>query len=190
MATSVFPFPPGCPAKDRKRMKVRQVQNESGRRRKKQLVTSPPQFITLCSIWSQENLSHHLHLPQPNSTPRPLWLTHLFSLYDCIHQEKMTNLMFWDEINCNCVCGFLFCFVFCFFFTQLEFFSLITASACVKSLQNRMLYWQLDSEPEGWYISLSGFQKGEGVGIGPRLCQTEKSQLFLLSLEDWLDTGV
>lgn len=39
-----------------------------------------------------------------------------------------------------------------------------------------MQYRQLDSEPDGRYISLSGFQKGKGVGIGLRFCQTEKSQ--------------
>lgn len=47
MATSFSPLPPGRPTRDRNRMKVRKVQNESRRRRKRQLVTSPPQFITL-----------------------------------------------------------------------------------------------------------------------------------------------
>lgn len=51
---------------------------------------------------------------------------------------------------------------------QLEFSSLITASGRVKSRRNRKQRWQLDGEPEGRYISLSGFQKDEGVGIDLR----------------------
>lgn len=58
-----------------------------------------------------------------------------------------------------------------------------TTHRCVKSPWNRMLHWQLDNLPEGRYMSLSGFQSGEGVGIGLYLCQTETSQqrMFLLS---------
>lgn len=78
-----------------------------------------------------------------------------------------------------CVC------FYCFF--EFWFSWLITARGCVKSLRNRTQRWQLDSEPGGGCISLSGFQKGEGVGIGLRLRQTEREAArgsFTLSLED------
>lgn len=70
MATSVFPLLPEGPTRGREGMKVRKVQNESRRRQKRHLVASPPQFITLRDIWSQEALIIYTFLSthQPAST--------------------------------------------------------------------------------------------------------------------------
>lgn len=82
----------------RRQWKLRRFETIKGGRRQ-QLVTSPPQFITLWCVWSLETLFHHLHLPQPNTTTRTKYLIHPFSLCDWSPCKRMTNLMSWGGIN-------------------------------------------------------------------------------------------
>lgn len=54
-----------------------------------------------------------------------------------------------------------------FFLLLLSFSFLQWLQKVLKSLWNRMLYWQLDCEPEARYISLSSFQRRKRCGNWP-----------------------